>query len=112
MQKTPTGKVVMATGVPIFNTEKKIIRVLSFSHDLTEIQKLKEDYEQLHSKIKRYKTEIEELREKETNLDNMVTKSKAMKKIWELVYRVERSEATVVFQVSPTLGKRFCTCLT
>ncbi|MFP3472068.1 hypothetical protein R0J90_18635, partial [Micrococcus sp. SIMBA_144] len=32
MQKTPTGRVVMATGLPVYDESGTIIRVISFSH--------------------------------------------------------------------------------
>src|SRR5579875_3142259 len=43
MQHTTTGRTVMATGIPVFDELGEIIRVISFSHDLTEIQNLKEE---------------------------------------------------------------------
>src|SRR5690625_838966 len=41
MQETPNGKIVMATGIPIFDNNGNLIRVISFSHDLTELRQLK-----------------------------------------------------------------------
>ncbi|MGG4491180.1 sigma-54 interaction domain-containing protein [Metabacillus idriensis] len=105
MQKTATGKVIMATGTPIFDDEKNIVRVISFSHDITEIQKLKEDYEQLRSKMRFYESEIEELREKEREIKDVVIKSKAMQKVWELIKRVSKSDATVVLLGESGVGK-------
>ncbi|WP_342044499.1 sigma-54 interaction domain-containing protein [Bacillus sp. OTU530] len=105
MQKTRTGKVIMATGIPIFDKQKNIIRVISFSHNLTEIQKLKEDYEQLQSKMRRYESEIEELRGKETKIGDIVIKCKTMQTVWELVNRVARSDATVVLLGESGVGK-------
>lgn len=105
MQKTRTGKVIMATGIPIFDKQKNIIRVISFSHNLTEIQKLKEDYEQLQSKMKRYESEIEELRGKETKIGDIVIECKTMQTVWELVNRVARSDATVVLLGESGVGK-------
>jgi PAS domain S-box-containing protein len=105
MQKTRTGMVIMATGIPIFDKQKNIIRVISFSHNLTEIQKLKEDYEQLQSKMKRYESEIEELRGKETKIGDIVIECKTMQTVWELVNRVARSDATVVLLGESGVGK-------
>ncbi len=105
MQKTATGKVIMATGIPIFDKQRNIVRVISFSHNLTEIQKLKEDYEQLQSKMRRYESEIEELRGKETKIGDMVIECKTMQTVWELVNRVARSDATVVLLGESGVGK-------
>lgn len=105
MQRTPTGKVIMATGIPVFDWKHDIVRVISFSHDLTEIQQLKEDYEQLRTKMVKYESEIEELREKESKPDQVVIKSKAMMEIRELLNRVAKSDATVVLLGESGVGK-------
>ncbi|MGM8365299.1 sigma-54 interaction domain-containing protein [Virgibacillus sp. W0181] len=105
MQKTINGKVVMATGIPIFDKDRHMIRIISFSHDLTEIQQLKEDYEHLNTKMARYETEIEELRVKETKVEGIIVKSEAIKKVWDLVYRMAKSDASTVLLGESGVGK-------
>lgn len=105
LQRTNNGRIVMATGIPVLGPDRKIIRVISFSHDLTEIEQLKEDYEQLQMKMKRYETEIEALRIKDTNLDGIIIQSPAMKKIWHLISRMETSDASVVLYGESGVGK-------
>lgn len=105
MQKTPTNKIIMATGIPVFDEKGIIVRIISFSHDLTEIQQLKEDYEQLRTKMLRYEYEIEELREKDMMTARVVMNSKAMKEINQLVQRVAVSDATVVLLGESGVGK-------
>lgn len=105
MQETLSGRVVMATGIPIFDKENNIIRVISFSHDLTEIKQLKDDYEFLQMKMKRIETEIEELREKETRAEGIVVNSKELQNIFALINRVAKSDATVVLFGESGVGK-------
>lgn len=105
MQRTPAGRMVMATGLPVFDESGSIIRVISFSHDLTEIQHLKEDYEELQAQMERYQIEIQELREKDHDVDEFVIKSKATRQIWQLVQRVAKSDASVVFLGESGVGK-------
>lgn len=105
MQETETGRVVMATGIPVFDDDKNILRIISFSHDLTEIQRLKEDYEQLQVKMKQYQSEIEELKENDAFIGNVVFKSKKMLQISELVKRVAKSDATVLLLGESGVGK-------
>lgn len=100
MQRTPTGRVVMATGVPVFDKQNNIIRVISFSHDLTELERLKEDYEKLRRQMEHYQIEMEELKQ-----ENMVIQSKVMQRIWKLVHRVAKSDATVLFLGESGVGK-------
>ncbi|OCA82069.1 sigma-54 interaction domain-containing protein [Pseudobacillus wudalianchiensis] len=105
MQYTSTGRIVMATALPVFNDEGEIVRVISFSHDLTEIQHLKEDYEELRMKMAYYQSEIKELREKEEYFGETVMKSKEIRQIWQLIQRVAKSDATVVFLGESGVGK-------
>lgn len=105
MQKTKNGRIVMATGIPIYDDNRNIVRVISFSHDLTELERLKNDYEALQAKMERYETEIEELKEKVAKDQHIVVKSPNMEKIWKLVNRVARSDATVLFLGESGVGK-------
>ena len=105
MQHTKTGRLVMASGFPVFDDEQRIFRVISFSHDLTELQQLKEKYEELQIRMLRYETEIEELREKSTHVEGIVINSESMRNVWRLIQRVARSDATVVFLGESGVGK-------
>ncbi|WP_257349979.1 sigma-54 interaction domain-containing protein [Pseudalkalibacillus decolorationis] len=105
MQHTSTGRSVMATGIPVYDEAGEIIRVISFSHDLTELQHLKEDYEELRTTMERYQSEILEIREKDHGLENMVIKSKSIQRTWQLVQRVAKSDASVVFLGESGVGK-------
>ncbi|WP_445612415.1 sigma-54 interaction domain-containing protein [Geobacillus sp. YF-1] len=100
MQQTATGRVVMATGVPVFDHQNRLVRVISFSHDLTELERLKEDYEKLRKQMEHYQMEIEELKP-----EHIVIQSKAMERIWKLVHRVAQSDATVLFLGESGVGK-------
>lgn len=105
MQQTLTGRSVMATALPVFDENGEIIRVISFSHDLTELRQIKEDYEELRAKMEYYQSEIQELRDKEQHSDGIVLKSKEMSNIWQLIHRVAPSDATVVFLGESGVGK-------
>lgn len=105
MQHTLTGRSVMATALPVFDHEGKMIRVISFSHDLTELRQLRDDYEELRAKMEYYENEIQELRDKEQVLEGITFKSKEMHNIWQLVQRVAMSDATVVFLGESGVGK-------
>ncbi|MEB3751730.1 sigma 54-interacting transcriptional regulator [Geobacillus sp. FSL W8-0032] len=100
MQQTATGRVVMATGVPVFDHQNRLVRIISFSHDLTELERLKEDYEKLRKQMEHYQMEIEELKP-----EHIVIQSKAMERIWKLVHRVAQSDATVLFLGESGVGK-------
>ena len=105
IQYTKTGRVVMAKGIPVFDEKKRIVRVISFSHDLTEIEQLRQQYEQLKAQMERYESEIEELREKGTHVEGVVMASKRMQTVWQLIQRVARSNATILLTGESGVGK-------
>lgn len=105
MQQTKTGKTVMATGIPVFDEAGEIVRVISFSHDLTEIERLRERYELLEARMEQYESEIEQLRHKDMTPEDIAVKSKPMQNVWNLVKRVAKSDATVVFLGESGVGK-------
>ncbi|WP_134701100.1 sigma-54-dependent Fis family transcriptional regulator [Ammoniphilus sp. YIM 78166] len=105
MQKTKTGRFVMATGIPVFDSNGAFIRVISFSHDLTEIQQLKDKFEELQLVMQRYETEIEEVRERETKTGGVIFESNEMNHVWDLVHRVSKSDASVLMLGESGVGK-------
>ncbi|MEC2070976.1 sigma-54 interaction domain-containing protein [Alkalihalophilus marmarensis] len=105
LQHTKGERTVLATGMPVFNKNGELIRVISFSYDLTEIEELRENYHTLQEKMGLYESQIEELLEKEGQDRDVILKSKAIKRVWELVKRVSDSEATVVFLGESGVGK-------
>ncbi|WP_027417058.1 sigma-54 interaction domain-containing protein [Aneurinibacillus terranovensis] len=105
IQHTKTGKFVMATAYPVYDGSGKIVRVISYSHDMTEIMSLKENYERLTEQIRRYETELEELRDKETRIDGVISASPGMKRVMELVQRVSKVDATVLLLGESGVGK-------
>ncbi|MFT9848850.1 sigma-54 interaction domain-containing protein [Aneurinibacillus sp. REN35] len=105
IQHTPTGRVVMATAYPVFNQKKQIIRVISYSTDMTEIMALKEKYELLTEQVKRYESELEELREKETRIPGFIAESPHMQKVMALLSRVAKVDTTVLLLGESGVGK-------
>jgi transcriptional regulator with PAS, ATPase and Fis domain len=105
MQHTKSGKVVMSTGYPVFNKEGRLIRVISYSQDQTEIVKLQEQYTQLQAKIAGFQTEVEELREKEANDHPILFRSTSMQQVFKTLQRVAPTDATILFLGESGVGK-------
>lgn len=105
MQHTQTNRVAMATGVPIFDDQGRLIRVISFSYDLTEIEQLRGQYQNLQDQMKRYQTEIKGLRQKNTRVEGIVIQSKIMQQVWDLIHRVALSDATILLTGESGVGK-------
>ncbi|WP_286886982.1 sigma-54 interaction domain-containing protein [Aneurinibacillus sp. UBA3580] len=105
IQHTKTDKVVMATGYPVFDEQGRLARVVSYSHDMTEIMSLKKNFEELAEQVKRYESELEELREKETRIPGVVAESPQMKRVITMVQRVAKVDTTVLLLGESGVGK-------
>ncbi|USK70796.1 sigma-54 interaction domain-containing protein [Peribacillus asahii] len=104
LQHTKTGRVVMSSGYPIFDKTGRLVRVVSYSQDQTEIWKLQEQYEQLQRKIQGYRTEVEDLREKELN-HSIIARSNEMQQVLKTIQHVAKADATVLLLGSSGVGK-------
>lgn len=105
MQHTKTGHVVMSTGYPIFNQEGRLVRVISYSQDQTEIWKLQEQYELLQRKVKGYQTEVEDLREKEIDHHSIIAKSNETQQVLKTIHNVAKTDATILLLGPSGVGK-------
>lgn len=103
MQETLTGRIVMASGIPLFDSNNNLFRVISFSHDLTEIQDLKLDYEKLENQIMHVSSELDYYKHLEEK--GIVIKSLEMKKAWDIVNLASKTDASVLFLGESGVGK-------
>jgi transcriptional regulator with PAS, ATPase and Fis domain len=101
MQHTKIGKILMSTAYPIFDEDGKIVRIISYAQDQTEILNLHEQYERLENKVKGYQTEVEKLRLKE----GIVYRSKAIEQIIKTIHQVADTDAAVLLLGESGVGK-------
>ncbi|MED2974091.1 sigma 54-interacting transcriptional regulator [Fictibacillus sp. B-59209] len=104
-QKTRTGKVMIATGNPIFDENNEIIRVVCNSRDITELTLLKEQIKKNEEIVKRYESELMELRLKETKIEGFITNSKKMNDVLALVKRAAPFDSTILITGETGTGK-------
>ena len=105
LQKTKTGRTVMATGFPVFNQRGEVIRAISYSQDQTEIFNLQEQYKDLEKKLVSYQTEVEELRGKESDYHGILYRSSSIEQIVRTIYRVSKTDASVLLLGPSGVGK-------
>lgn len=104
-QETKIGKIILATGNPIFNEENEIIRVICNSRDITELHQLKEQLSQYEEKMVRYESELIQLRQKETKIEGFIANSKEMRNILSLVNRVSTVDSNIFITGESGTGK-------
>ncbi len=102
MQVTQHGRVMMSEGFPIFDQDNNLYRVISFATDLTEIRQLKKEYEWLQTQFMAQSDQALSPPKQQTNLPS---KSQVIGKIHQLLQRVSRSDASILFLGESGVGK-------
>lgn len=105
IQKTHTGKTIMATGIPLFDKDGLVRRVIINSRDTTELETLQEELANTRNVLARVETEVAELRRDKLNFEGIVLQSEAMQCIMDLAVRVAKSDATVQLLGESGVGK-------
>ncbi|MFZ5753640.1 MAG: sigma 54-interacting transcriptional regulator, partial [Bacillota bacterium] len=100
-----TGKQVIVTGNPVYNSEGKIVRVVTNVRDITELNTLKSQLEKTQNLSQRYYSELQHLRSQQMDLEGMIVVSPEMKTIIEKVKRVSQVESTVLIMGESGVGK-------
>lgn len=104
-QETRIGKVLMATGNPIFNEVGEIIRVVCNSRDITELYQLKELLKEQEEKVRVYENELLLLRQRETNLEGFVFNSAKMHSVFSMIQRISSVGSNVLITGESGTGK-------
>ena len=110
-QETREGQKLVITAVPIFNKKNQIQSVVSYSRNIHEYLELRKRYEKLENQVKRYYSEIRELREKEMRFLGIVAKSVQMKNILNLAMKVAAVDTNLVISGESGVGKNLITRL-
>ncbi|MDQ1005147.1 PAS domain S-box-containing protein [Neobacillus niacini] len=101
-QITKSGRRLIVVVHPIFNDDGKLNRVINISKDVTEIDNLQKKLEETKSVLDYYRQELSILQTKDQEI---VVKSKAMEKVYELACRIADVEATIYINGETGVGK-------
>lgn len=101
MQRTLTGRTVMAEAYPIWDGDQ-LVRVISFSKDMTDIRMLQREYELLHRQLAaqeaaRTTADIE--------IAGLTARSAPMREVASLIKRVAPTDASVLLLGETGVGK-------
>ena len=102
---TMAGRQVLSTGVPVFDRHGKIFRIYCNLRDITELNQLKEKFEQSQKLISKYLLELHEVKQHRTMQKEFIAHSKQMKQIMETAYRIARVDTTVLILGESGVGK-------
>jgi PAS domain S-box-containing protein len=105
-QETATGRKLIITATPVIDSSGEIEMIVENCRDITEIEKIKIKLEKTTRQMEMYKTEVESLKKREMKFsDNMITKSKKMQGIVDLVHRISNIDCTILILGESGTGK-------
>ncbi|MBH0229213.1 sigma-54 interaction domain-containing protein [Halobacillus yeomjeoni] len=103
VQTTSEGNKLLVTGLPVFDENKDIARVVSYSHDVTELMEIKAGMEELTSEIERVRKELDFLKDQSEGW--FVAKSGAMKKVMASANQVAGFDVNILLLGESGVGK-------
>lgn len=104
-QKTRRGEDILVTAIPIFDKEKNIKFVVSYSRDISEITRLQTRFCQLNNKVAKYEQEIQRLRKRTGGESNILSESPAMEEIMATINQVADFDVNVLLLGASGVGK-------
>jgi len=104
-QKLRTGKEILVTGNPLFDDEGNIIMVVTNDRDMTELMRLHQRLEDSLGMAMAYKEKLRALQQSTLFGKDFVVVSKPMCDVCDLVARVSKTDATVLFYGETGVGK-------
>jgi PAS domain S-box-containing protein len=102
---TIAGRQVLSTGVPVFDQNGKIHRIYCNLRDITELNSLKEKYEQSEKLISKYLIELQEVKKLKIRQSVFISRSNKMKQILEIAYRIAHFDSNVLILGESGVGK-------
>jgi PAS domain S-box-containing protein len=107
-QKVAGKKIVLVTGIPIFDQEKKKIeKIINISKDITETKKLTAALSSLQNELGWYKKELHNRTRTSMENDHRLHNSHAINKTIDMVHRVADLPVTVLLLGETGVGKGF-----
>ncbi|MBT2700629.1 sigma 54-interacting transcriptional regulator [Bacillus sp. ISL-40] len=105
VQTTNNGDKLLVTGIPVFDANKTLVRIVSYSHDVTELLNMKKYLIDIEDEMERVKSELELLRNLQFDSDGMIATSIEMKKVLQLALQVAEIDVNVLLLGETGVGK-------
>lgn len=105
LQFTGANKYLMCTAIPIKDAENNIVKIISYTRDVTKYEALKDEYLKLEDTLKLYSAELEQLRQTRNVFPSVIGSSKTIKNITSIVNKISKFDANVLFTGDSGVGK-------
>jgi transcriptional regulator with PAS, ATPase and Fis domain len=105
VQTTPSGRKVLITGIPLFNEQREVEFVISYSYELSELIVMKEYLQDLETEMSKVKEELAHLRDKHIQIEGSIMESQSSARALKTALKIARIDAPVVIQGERGVGK-------
>ncbi|TVQ18376.1 MAG: PAS domain-containing protein, partial [Spirochaetaceae bacterium] len=99
------GKEVLLTGIPVFNPDRSIHRVVTTLRDMAELNALKHTLALAMERSERYRMELVQARLDQIQMDDAVIHSRAMKAVMRTALQLAPVDSTVLITGESGVGK-------
>lgn len=105
VQTTPSGRKVLITGIPLFNDQREVEFVISYSYELSELIVMKEYLQDLETEMSKVKEELAYLRDQHIQIDGSILESQSSARAVKTALKMARIDAPIVIQGESGVGK-------
>ncbi len=106
LQVTQSGREVIVSATPVFDSQGNVAKVVSITKDVTEINQLKKNLEDTEQMMNNYKNQLAGMQKQNNDVtNNIVCRSKMMKNIISLVNKVSAYDSTILINGESGVGK-------
>lgn len=105
MQRTRQGRKLMLTGIPIFDDQGRIMRVVVTEKDITEIDQLRRELEEKEAMHAQFRHQMLQMQRKTFESQNIIAKSPDFIKVLQQALRVSRVDSTILILGESGTGK-------
>lgn len=105
VQMTPSGRKVLITGIPLFNEQREVEFVISYSYELSELMVMKEYLQDLETEMSKVKEELAHLRDQHIQIDGTIMESHSSARAIKTALKMARLDVPIVIQGEHGVGK-------
>ncbi|RNF39848.1 sigma 54-interacting transcriptional regulator [Planococcus salinus] len=105
VQMTPSGRKVLITGIPLFNKEREVEYVISYSYELSELIVIKDYLRDLETEMSLVKEELAYWRGQQMETGNFIAESASSVRAVKTALKMAQFDVPAVIQGEPGVGK-------
>ncbi|WP_028399295.1 sigma-54 interaction domain-containing protein [Ectobacillus panaciterrae] len=105
VQLTMTGKKLLVTGLPVLNAKGDVYRIVSYSHDVTDLLDIQNYLHHMQDELELVKLELQSQWQQKFLSLGLVADDPAMSKIMETIHQVAEVDVSTVLLGESGVGK-------